>query len=486
MFKRLWLVLVVCLLCVIALNSCAPEPTSPDESNDNTQHMTETEDAVSNTETIDTDNVTETPHDLEHIAAVSAGCNEDGNIEYWHCLLCDKYFSDANADSEIILDNITVKALGHNMKKMLSGGNLETKCTQCGEVTASEVFMEFLEFEDVVYPYIDPVKDYMLAGAYADVSQFNYIQLKQAQDVTVYWSRAHTKTDNFYIEISTKEDFSNAKKIDLRDKATSQGLKFLLRDTTYYVKLTAEIGDSVGSITTQFTTTYLGPRFLDVGGECHNCRDLGGYRVNGKTVLYDMIIRGSTPDNSGTTHGDKLTNEGRDYLNNVVGIKTQIDFRSDSERDGRTESSFDNATYINIPLIAYEACFASSQANYYKQVFQILANEDNYPVYIHCYGGADRTGTVIALLEALLGVEKDEIIQDYVVTTFSAVCAASSQSPRDLASIMVILNGLDAYEGDTLSEKCESYLISIEVSKQEIFAIRAIMFGEDPNAYVAE
>ena len=85
-----------------------------------------------------------------------------------------------------------------------------------------------------------------------------------------------------------------------------------------------------------------------------------------------------------------------------------------------------------------------------------------------------------------MGVEKDEIIQDYVVTTFSAVCAASSQSPRDLASIMVILNGLDAYEGDTLSEKCESYLISIGVSKQEIFAIRAIMFGEDPNAYVAE
>ena len=38
------------------------------------------------------------------------------------------------------------------------------------------------------------------------------------------------------------------KKIDLRDKATSQGFKFLLRDTTYYVKLTAEIGDSVGKI----------------------------------------------------------------------------------------------------------------------------------------------------------------------------------------------------------------------------------------------
>ncbi len=33
-------------------------------------------------------------HSIEHIEAKGETCTEDGNIEYWHCTLCDKYFSD--------------------------------------------------------------------------------------------------------------------------------------------------------------------------------------------------------------------------------------------------------------------------------------------------------------------------------------------------------------------------------------------------------
>ncbi len=33
-------------------------------------------------------------HSIEHIEAKGETCTEDGNTEYWHCTLCDKYFSD--------------------------------------------------------------------------------------------------------------------------------------------------------------------------------------------------------------------------------------------------------------------------------------------------------------------------------------------------------------------------------------------------------
>ena len=40
-------------------------------------------------------------HSLTHVAAKAATTKSEGNIEYWHCSICDKYFSDANATNEI-------------------------------------------------------------------------------------------------------------------------------------------------------------------------------------------------------------------------------------------------------------------------------------------------------------------------------------------------------------------------------------------------
>ncbi|MBQ6163481.1 MAG: hypothetical protein IJK23_03295, partial [Clostridia bacterium] len=40
-------------------------------------------------------------HDMTPAAAVPANCNAEGNSAYWHCSRCEKYFSDANGDTEI-------------------------------------------------------------------------------------------------------------------------------------------------------------------------------------------------------------------------------------------------------------------------------------------------------------------------------------------------------------------------------------------------
>ena len=52
-------------------------------------------------------------HMLDHVAAKAATEQEAGNIEYWHCTVCDKYFSDENAQNEITQAQTVIPALSH-------------------------------------------------------------------------------------------------------------------------------------------------------------------------------------------------------------------------------------------------------------------------------------------------------------------------------------------------------------------------------------
>lgn len=53
-------------------------------------------------------------HDLQHVDATAPKCETDGNIEYWRCDGCNKYFSDAQGENEITLEETVVDAIGHD------------------------------------------------------------------------------------------------------------------------------------------------------------------------------------------------------------------------------------------------------------------------------------------------------------------------------------------------------------------------------------
>jgi hypothetical protein len=114
----------------------------------------------------------------------------------------------------------------------------------------------------------------------------------------------------------------------------------------------------------------------------------------------------------------------------------------------------------------------------YRQLFSTLAVKENYPIYMHCTGGADRTGTVSFLLNAMLGVSELECIQDYELTSFSVYEERNTRSGPYAKYYEEFRAQLDAYAGDTLQEKAEAYLIRIGVTKAEIDSIKAIMHGE--------
>ena len=53
-------------------------------------------------------------HSLTRTEAKAATCTEDGNTEYWVCETCGKYFSDADGEAEIKLEDTVIPATDHS------------------------------------------------------------------------------------------------------------------------------------------------------------------------------------------------------------------------------------------------------------------------------------------------------------------------------------------------------------------------------------
>ena len=54
-------------------------------------------------------------HELTATEYKAATCTEDGNIAYWHCSKCDKYFSDENGNTVVDAKDINIKSSGHTI-----------------------------------------------------------------------------------------------------------------------------------------------------------------------------------------------------------------------------------------------------------------------------------------------------------------------------------------------------------------------------------
>ncbi len=70
-------------------------------------------------------------HDLKYYEKTEATCETDGNIEYWKCTTCSKYFSDAKGEKEI--SDVTIKKLPHQYSNIFVYSNEEhaKECINC-------------------------------------------------------------------------------------------------------------------------------------------------------------------------------------------------------------------------------------------------------------------------------------------------------------------------------------------------------------------
>ena len=81
-------------------------------------------------------------HDLQHFEAKDPACGKEGNIEYWYCAGCGKYFADEAAETEIAKEETILAATGeHDWSEWVAGegencetgGTLRRSCTICGK-----------------------------------------------------------------------------------------------------------------------------------------------------------------------------------------------------------------------------------------------------------------------------------------------------------------------------------------------------------------
>ena len=189
-----------------------------------------------------------------------------------------------------------------------------------------------------------------------------------------------------------------------------------------------------------------------------------------------------------------------------MGIKTQIDLRRPDEaaEQGRGPLPELGAKYENLAvipeggsdklskLVGDTAISGKRYLGYLEfgpevwvKMFRLFVNADDHPMLIHCTAGKDRTGVSTAFLLSVLGVERDIIEADYLLTNIDverqvdfleSTVGLPEGVDRELmmhhagvpeTAMHDFLNGLEETHGGALG-----YLTSIGIDEATMNAVR--------------
>lgn len=158
-----------------------------------------------------------------------------------------------------------------------------------------------------------------------------------------------------------------------------------------------------------------------------NIRDLGGYKTfDGKLTKHNIFYRSGNTDKSSKNDIKKLIE--------VYNVKTVIDLRNNEEIKQSPDkfAEIQEVNYINTP-IEYSECLEEFKSTdrglavlydyilkekkqVLKTVFDTIASANEGSILFHCTLGRDRTAMVAMLLLGLVGVNRNDIIQNYTVS----------------------------------------------------------------------
>ena len=187
---------------------------------------------------------------------------------------------------------------------------------------------------------------------------------------------------------------------------------------TNYFKVIANYGDGskeVSDIKT-FKVTEQCPRNLYVGN-MPNCRDMGGRTTYaGGKIKQGLIYRtsGSKFDNSTPSN-----TEAKNILANQLRVKTEINVANSTTNNVNLAGTTVKNCYMDYGATPYSNL--ARNAEKIRNVIEILADENNYPVFYHCRIGTDRTGITGVMVGGLIGIKFNEIIQDYGFSNFAPI-----------------------------------------------------------------
>lgn len=203
-----------------------------------------------------------------------------------------------------------------------------------------------------------------------------------------------------------------------------------------------------------------------------NIRDIGGWTGlrTGRAFRGTQIC-----DQKGRPLG--LTAVGQRKLREDLCIRTDLDLRRPNEIDGQSVSPIgSNVNFVVASIEPYGKMFMTTNA--YAKALRVFADARNYPVYFHCWGGADRTGMIAFLLEALCGVGMVDIEIDYELTSF-----AGSPRLRTADYFREAIDIVQKIEGDSLAEKASLFVrCHFGLTEDEVSRIRENLMGRQVDA----
>ncbi|MEA5051161.1 MAG: tyrosine-protein phosphatase [Oscillospiraceae bacterium] len=179
------------------------------------------------------------------------------------------------------------------------------------------------------------------------------------------------------------------------------------------------------------------PRSIPAGG-MRNLRDVGGYTTadGAQFVRYGRVYRSDMLCLCGEEHLPSLEALG---IRRIVDLRSSFDFHDPDTYDpplrgaaheflpmyGEQQSfNFTLDEALRESRERLEECYGVVSESYVdclfdsdalRRLFRRLADGET-PLLFHCYAGKDRTGIAAALLLRLLGVPRETILYDYMLT----------------------------------------------------------------------
>ena len=221
--------------------------------------------------------------------------------------------------------------------------------------------------------------------------------------VTISWKEAGAAM----VRVSVPPFFENA--FEVKVDTTFAEVYNLIPGVKYFY----EVLDGADEVLTSGNVTPVGPMRM-IHGVAGNVRDLGGWPADGGHIAYGKVYRGAA-------FSRRMQEPAKDIVRHDLGIGVDLDLRGIKESEAHVGPVVEGIEYVKFPVEKNLGRGTGNTQELYQQAIRAIIGYlgEGKAVYFHCAGGADRTGTLAFLIEALLGVSESDLSKDYEITTFA-------------------------------------------------------------------
>ena len=385
-----------------------------------------------------------------------------------------------------VISVVALAAVGCSGNRKTSSENPEDFFVEPTE--GERAFSSITEFDEPIDFHTDAQKAYI---AYKETG--NYEDLTSSQITTNYGCNGQKNLsapnpikiafeqdpgegfDKYVVEVSTDYKFEN----DVHTFEASESKKEVevyntMIDTTYYYRVKAIYGEEIAySKTTTFQTGDINIRNLYVDGMT-NCRDMGGkHTADGGRFKQGLIYRTAALDDSQS--GSIATAKGLEQIREWIAPVTEIELRGAANGAGgeakseKKSAKLDEVNFQFMPF-AYSGgknlLFRNIES--VRKTFNVLGNPDNYPIFFHCRIGTDRTGLIALLINALCGVELQDIYQDYLFSDFGCIGKVPTIGQANEDSIAEYVKELCEFPGEKLQNSVYNFLLTAGIPAETL------------------